>query len=295
MSVFVLVSGSWGGGWSWRGVAPLVRQAGHLVYAPTLSGLGERAHVGTAEPVTLLTHIDDVVQLLYFEDLTEVILVGWSYGGGVVDGVADLVPQRLARVVNLDGEVAEEGHLLSEGWTAEAQAEYRGVLEEAKRTGWIAPPRALVSIGDPVLNRWVMERARPHPVGTYTVPYPDRGSARYQVPHTFLRCGTQEGEEPVATALRADSRWSFRELPGVNHLGLLYAPGVIANALLDLATCTNHIRLTRCRQAALQGPGGAHRGAVDGSQPLGVVAYKLGWCPRRPLPAPVARARLVVG
>ena len=62
MSVFVLVSGSWGGGWSWRGVAPLVRQTGHLVYTPTVSGLAERAHVRTAEPVTLLTHIDDVVQ-----------------------------------------------------------------------------------------------------------------------------------------------------------------------------------------------------------------------------------------
>jgi pimeloyl-ACP methyl ester carboxylesterase len=206
------------------------------VYTPTLSGLGERSHLRSAEPVTLSTHIEDIVQVLYFQDLTDVILVGWSYGGGVVDGVADLVPQRLARVVNLDGEVAQEGHLLSEGWTEEAQAQYRTVLEEAKRTGWIAPPTALVSIADPRLNRWVMERERPHPVGTYTEPYPDRGSARYQVPHTFLRCGSYEGEEPVATALRTDPRWSFRELAGVNHLGLFYAPDVIADALLELAT-----------------------------------------------------------
>jgi pimeloyl-ACP methyl ester carboxylesterase len=213
-----------------------LRQAGHLVFTPTLSGLAERAHLRTAEPVTLSTHIEDVVEFLYFEDLTEVILVGWSYGGGVVDGVADRVRQRLARVVNLDGEVAREGHLLSEGWTEEARAEYRAVLDEAKRSGWITPPPVLVSITDPVVNRWVMERARPHPVGTYTEAYPDRGSARYQVPHTFLRCGTQDGEEPVATALRSDPRWSFRGLPGVNHLGLFYAPDVIADALLDLAT-----------------------------------------------------------
>jgi pimeloyl-ACP methyl ester carboxylesterase len=178
MSVFVLVSGSWGGGWVWHGVAPRLRQVGHLVYTPTLSGLGERAHVQTVEPVTLSTHIEDLVQFLYFEDLTEVILVGWSYGGGVVDGVAHLVPERLARVVNLDGEVAQEGHLLSQGWTEDAQAEYRQVTEEAERTGWIAPPTALVSIADPVLNRWMMvrkkrntlyveERTVKYPPGTY--------------------------------------------------------------------------------------------------------------------------------
>ena len=110
------------------------------------------------------------------------------------------------------------------------------MLEEAKQTGWIAPPKALVSIAETVLNEWVMDRARPDPVGLTPCRTPDRGSARYQVPHTFLRCGTQEGEEPVATALRTDPRWSFRELPAVNHLGLLYAPDVIADALLELAT-----------------------------------------------------------
>ncbi len=235
MSNFVLVSGSWSGGYAWWGVAPRLRRAGHLVYTPTLSGLAERAHVDTAEPVTLSTHIEDLVQFLYFEDLTEVILVGWSYGGGVVDGVADRVPERLARVVNLDGEVAQEGHVLSDGWTEEAQAQYRTVLHEAKRSGWIIPPTVLTSIVDPVLNRWVLERARPQPVGTYTEPYPDQGSARHQVPHTYLRCGTREGEEPVVTALRTDPRWSFQELPSVNHLGLIYAPDVIADALLDLA------------------------------------------------------------
>ena len=232
MAVFVLISGAWSGAWAWRGVVPRLRERGHDVRTLSLTGLAERAHVPNADPITFSTHVQDVVDLLYFEDLVEVILVGWSYGGAVADGVADLVPGRLRDVVNLDGEILREGHSLLDGWTEEA---YGPTLETARKTGWMPAPTKLVSIRDPELTQWVLHRVRPHPVGTYTEAYSHRGSRRHEVPHTYLRCGTLDGEEPLVTELRSQPNWRFRELPALNHLGLLLAPDLIADALMNLA------------------------------------------------------------
>jgi pimeloyl-ACP methyl ester carboxylesterase len=101
MATFVLVHGSWLGGWCWQRVTPHLRAAGHEVFTPTLTGLGERAHLLTRD-VGLDTHVHDIVNVLEFEELREVILVGHSYGGMVVAGVAECVPHRLARAVYLD-------------------------------------------------------------------------------------------------------------------------------------------------------------------------------------------------
>ena len=101
MTTFVLVSGAWLGGWAWQGVAPALRAAGHTVYTPTLTGLGERVHLARPE-VDLDTHIEDVANLLRFEDLRDVVLLGHSYAGIVVTGVADRMPDRVAEVVLLE-------------------------------------------------------------------------------------------------------------------------------------------------------------------------------------------------
>lgn len=236
MSIFVLVHGGWGGGWQWRQVADRLRRRGHDVFTPTLTGLGDRSHL-TATPVDLSLHVQDVVQLLYFEDLTDVRLVGWSYGGAVVDSVADLVPERLAHVINLDGEVVQEGRSLIDGWTEEAREAMRDMLEQAAVTGWIPAPTAddLADVlDDPELRAWVAARERPQPFPTDTQPYPDNGSRRFSVRHTFIRCSEDDWpEEPSVMALRTDSRWDFRELP-LNHLGLLYAPDRVAEALHEI-------------------------------------------------------------
>ena len=202
MAVFVLVSGAWSGSWAWRAVVPRLRRDGHDVRTLSLTGLAERAHVRSAEPITFSTHVQDVVDLLYFDDLVDVIMVGWSYGGAVADGVADLVPERLREVVNLDGEILREGHPLLDGWTEEAREHYGPTLKTARRTGWMPAPTEFVSIRDPELTQWVLQRVRPHPFGTYIEAYPDRGSRRHEVPHTYLRCGALDGEEPPVTELR---------------------------------------------------------------------------------------------
>src|SRR4051794_14896450 len=98
MATYVLVHGAWGGSYGWRRVRPLLQQAGHAVFTPSLTGQGERAHLATPE-VNLSTHIQDVYNAIWYEDLTDIILVGHSYGGMVVSGVADRMPNRIKHLV----------------------------------------------------------------------------------------------------------------------------------------------------------------------------------------------------
>src|SRR5574340_886568 len=108
MATFVLVHGGFHGGWCWKKVTPLLRAAGHEVYTPTLTGLGERVHLASPE-IDLSTHIQDVVNVLEYEDLREVVLVGHSYGGMVIAGVADRAAPRVAHLVYFDALVAGDG------------------------------------------------------------------------------------------------------------------------------------------------------------------------------------------
>lgn len=138
MAVFVIVHGAWSGAHAWRKMRPVLRAAGHDVFTPALTGLGERAHLASSD-VDLDTHVQDVVGVLEYEDLQEVVLLGHSYGGIVITGAADRVAPRLAQLVYLDAEVPEDG-----------QSEYdlvppdeRATYEEAARTkgdGWCIPP-----------------------------------------------------------------------------------------------------------------------------------------------------------
>ena len=104
MATFVLVHGAWHGGWCWRDVAHVLTNQGHQVWTPTLTGMGEREHLGTAETNPDL-HVEDICQVLHFEDLRHVILVGHSYGGNVITGVADRQPERLKALVYFDAAV----------------------------------------------------------------------------------------------------------------------------------------------------------------------------------------------
>src|SRR4051812_23108269 len=115
MTTFVLVHGSRHGGWSWKRVAPLLRAAGHDVFTPTLTGVGERVHLAAPE-VDLHLHVTDVANVLAFEDLTDVVLVGHSYAGMVITGVAEVASERLRQLVYLDALVPEAGQSAFDVW-----------------------------------------------------------------------------------------------------------------------------------------------------------------------------------
>src|SRR5438874_2803985 len=108
MRTYVLVHGAWGGNHSWRDFAPILWARGHEVFAPSLTGLGERVHLGGPQ-TDLSTHIQDVVNCIEYQDLHDVVLVGHSYGGMVVTGVADRLPDRIRRLVYLDALLPDSG------------------------------------------------------------------------------------------------------------------------------------------------------------------------------------------
>src|SRR5689334_5386000 len=134
VATYVLVPGAWLGGWAWRDVTDRLRAAGHRVYPVTLTGLGERVHLGDPA-VDLDTHVADVVNLLRFEDLTDVILVGHSYAGGVIGSVADRAPERIAQVVYVDSGPLGDGVALLDTYSPQGQPAVKREVAEAG-DGW---------------------------------------------------------------------------------------------------------------------------------------------------------------
>ena len=131
---FVLVHGASGGGWDWRTMDELLTARGHSVYRPTLTGLGERNHLNSPE-VNLTTHVTDVVNVIRFENLENVILVGHSYGGMVITGVLDAIPGRIDHAVFLDAAVPEDGQSAQDFWSGiTADHEVKdGIVYDAKQ------------------------------------------------------------------------------------------------------------------------------------------------------------------
>ena len=165
MADYVLVHGGWQGGWVFQSLARLLRAAGHEVYAVTLTGLGERSHLA-AMPINLETHISDVANVVLFEDLKDVVLVGHSYGGMVVTGVADRLADRIGALVYLDALVPENGDTL-----LALRPEYHQIFFEAAAAGGgclIAPRPA--SNFDARAEFWPLIDAKntPHPLTCFT-------------------------------------------------------------------------------------------------------------------------------
>jgi pimeloyl-ACP methyl ester carboxylesterase len=237
MATFVIVHGAWSGPHAWRWVRPLLRAAGHEVVTPSLTGLGERAHLAT--PTTdLATHVTDVAATLHFEDLRDVVLVGHSYGGMVITGVADRAPDRIAHLVYLDADVPQDGESEMDLVPSDERAGY----EEAARSrgdGWRVPPPFPDPLppGLPPEVVWAVERMVPMPLSTMTQPLRLSGPAP-DLPRTYVLCTEGKDGEPVPPfldRLRADPSWRFVEL-AAGHTAHVTAPEKLTGALLDLAT-----------------------------------------------------------
>ena len=176
MANFVLVHGAWHGGWCWRDTAAALRAAGHNVFTPTHSGVGERFHQ-SAENITLETHIRDVCGCIEWEELKDVVLVGHSYGGMVITGVADRMAEPIKSMVYLDAFIPEHGDsligLLGKALPPEVAAQcigaFRGTALD-KHSGLMQPiPAEMFNIAE--ANRaWVDRRCVPQPLATFDMP-----------------------------------------------------------------------------------------------------------------------------
>ena len=200
MATYVIVHGAWGGAWAWnKFVVPMLREAGQTVLPVTLTGLGERTHLASPD-VSLDTHVQDVVNVLFYEDLTEVILVGHSYGGNVITGVADRVPERLQQLVYLDAATPGDGESSADSFPGRRQQ-----LEEQARQsgeGWKVEPGAVPPDQAADITEWAAPRRSPMPIKTLTTGVKvTRGETT--LPRTFVYCTI--GKDPgSAQAARAE-------------------------------------------------------------------------------------------
>jgi pimeloyl-ACP methyl ester carboxylesterase len=230
---YVLVHGAWHGGWCWDRVAPLLRDAGHEVHAPTLTGLSERAHL-LSPLVGLDTHVEDVVRLIDVLGLRDVVLVGHSYAGQVVSAAADQRPDAVALRVHLDAFVGDDGEAARE-LLPETVAHHWERAAAERGFGWLVPVRDLAVLGvtEQADVDWLRPRLTPHPWRTYTDPLRLTGAVD-DVPAAFVECVSWM-RVFSGQADRARRRgWPVHELD-TGHEAMVTAPKALADVLLELA------------------------------------------------------------
>lgn len=227
MATFVLVHGSFHGGWCWQRVVPLLEEAGHEVWTPTLTGLAERRHLLTPD-VDLRAHTRDVTELLAFEDLRDVHLVGHSYGGMVITSVAALEPSRLRSLVYLDAYLPRSGEseidLWPDEWVTDHQEELAKELPVRD-----PPPTEMLGVDEPEDAAWVESRMTPHPLNTYTQSVPE---GEETVPGAFIYCTEGPLAELFGTFARRarELGWPVHEL-ATGHEAMVTEPEALTGLL----------------------------------------------------------------
>jgi len=248
MATFVLVHGAWHGGWCWRNVESVLKRAGHTVFTPTLTGLGDRSHLLSPD-IDLETHIADIVNVLAWEELEDVVLVGHSYGGMVITGVADRAKHRLRHVVYLDAFLPADGEssashivrLMNPNATqADFDAEVARRRDTANAQGGGAPDTdRLFDIPEDLAaaREWVKSRVTPHPVGTQVSPIRLANGGSDGVQRTYILCAGAPGRTPfmvLADRLRDAPGWTYRELD-TTHDAMVTMPAETAALLIEAA------------------------------------------------------------
>ena len=243
MPTFVLLHGAWHGGWCWRKVEPLLRQSGSRVYAPSLTGMGERSHlVQHLDPaaINLDLHIQDVAALLESEGLEEVILVGHAYAGMVITGVAEVCPQRLAHLVYVNGVVPRDGEAMVDQLDAVRGTEFTARVRMAIKSheDFLPPPttaeeiRRRWAIADPEDQSWMLPRLRPQPVASFAQPVRLSNPEALKISRSFILC-SESGFDPVAEQARQPG-WGLYQLD-TGHDPMITKPREVAEILLKIA------------------------------------------------------------
>lgn len=201
--VYVIVHGAWGGSWAFRKVDSLMTEQGCIVYRPSLTGQGERVHLASAD-INLTTHIYDVVNTILYEELQDIILVGHSYGGMVISGVAEQVPDRIRKLIYLDAMVPNDGESVMRIMDPEGEGLKKMIQGDYLVPGWIKadqkPPKDV-----------------PHPLKTFTQPIVLKNLEAKKIPATYILTvdpGKKAEQDNFAkSAARAKERgWKVYEM-----------------------------------------------------------------------------------
>jgi pimeloyl-ACP methyl ester carboxylesterase len=225
-ATFVLVHGAFHGGWCWRLVADRLRGLGHTVFTPTLTGLGERKHLATCE-TDLRTHFQDVANVIEYEELTQVVLVGHSYGGRVITGAAALAPERIGKLVYLDAIVPTIP--VPEG-PARARDPDICLVEPI-----VTPALFGIPEGEVEARAWVMRRLTAHPARSFGEAFPADLTPPDR-PRLYIACTDPPSRTsaPYIPRIKGDPSWTYTEL-ATGHDAMITAPEAVTKILVDWA------------------------------------------------------------
>ena len=208
----------------WARLAQLLRTQGHEVFTPSMTGIGERAHLASSS-VDLSTHVNDVLGTIRYERLSDFVLVGHSYGGMVVTGVADRAADKVRTLVYLDAFVPRHGEALLDL----ARPEMREKLLALK--DWRVPPPPPQGMTNKDEIAWIEDRRDPQPLGTFKEKVAIKGN--YKGPRTYIFCSGYSPTTfaPFGAATKADKAWQYHELP-THHYPQISMPRELAAILL---------------------------------------------------------------
>ena len=234
MTTFIVAHGAWSAGWAWKKMHPLMRALGHTLVTPTYTGIGERSHLAHAG-IDLDTHITDILNVLEFEDLRNVILIGHSYGGMVATGVADRAADRIAHLVYLDAFAPRNGDSLLSLTSADNRSR---VLEgvQSQGDGWRIPANPLPSDTSPEDVAWCMPRRVMQPLKTWEQPIELTGAVD-TLSRSYIYCtkfGPGDVFRQFADRARSEAGWKYFEMDA-SHNPHITVPEELVKLLVGIA------------------------------------------------------------
>ena len=230
---FVLVHGAWHGGWCWRRVSDLLEKKGHKVFTPTMTGLGERSHLLTPS-VNLATHVTDIVNVIKWEGLSNIVLVGHSYGGMIISGVAEQAPSTIGSIVFLDAFVPDDGARLADAASQPVREAIAAATQKGEFT--LKPPAAAFFRVNEKDRAWVDGLCVPHPIPTLTDKITLTGARERIAKKAYIRA---KGYPSIAfdgaqSKLAGNSAWRSYEMPS-GHDAMVDMPDRLTEILLEVA------------------------------------------------------------
>jgi pimeloyl-ACP methyl ester carboxylesterase len=227
-ATFLVCHGAWSAGWAWKKMHPLMQQAGHRLVTPTYTGLGERAHLANPS-IDLETHIQDILNVIQYEDLRDIVLVGHSYGGMVATGVADRVPDRIAQLIYIDAFVPRDGQSLLD-LNEPARQRMREMAKAGD--GWRIPPNPTPSDTPPADVEWLTERRVNMPIRCFEIGL-KLHHGEPTLPRSYiyaLRATPADTFGPFAARAKSEPGWRYFEIDA-SHSPNVTAPEALTALL----------------------------------------------------------------
>lgn len=228
MASIVLAHGAWSASWAWKKMRPLFSAAGHEFFSPTYTGLGDRAHLASPD-IDLTTHIQDVLNVLEFEDLKDVTLLGHSYGGMVATGVADKAADRIARVVYIDAFAPKDGQSLFDLVGPKAEGNMRKGAD-----GWKLALNPMPPDTSPEDSAWAVPRRRPQPIKTFEQKI--SLTAQALPPRHYIyakKNGPGDVFRQFGDRAKSEAGWKYYEIDA-SHNPHITCPDVLMKLLTDI-------------------------------------------------------------